>query len=97
VEPTHLPLHVKEPTTPIIGGSERLGAAKHRFISDFERQAIVRMLADARGNVSAAARRAGTTRRNFHRLLAKYHIDPAHFRDETVASQIRDLGVSRAS
>jgi transcriptional regulator with GAF, ATPase, and Fis domain len=97
VEPSHLPLHVKEPTTPIIGGGERLGAAKHRFITEFERQAIVRMLADARGNVSAAARRAGTTRRNFHRLLAKYHIDPAHFRDETVASQIRDLGVSRAS
>jgi DNA-binding NtrC family response regulator len=74
-----------------------LGAAKQRFVTQFERQAILRLLADARGNVSAAARRAGTTRRNFHRLLAKYQIDPAGFRYETAPSQPRDGQVSRAS
>ena len=97
VEPAHLPLHVQEPGPPAIGGGERLGAAKQRFVTQFERQAIVRLLADARGNVSAAARRAGTTRRNFHRLLAKYQIDPAGFRSETEPSQPRDGQVSRAS
>ncbi len=97
VEPAHLPLHVQEPGPPAIGGGERLGAAKQRFVTQFERQAILRLLADARGNVSAAARRAGTTRRNFHRLLAKYQIDPAGFRYETAPSQSRDGQVSRAS
>jgi two-component system response regulator GlrR len=64
-----------------VSADEGLGAGKERLVREFERQAIVRFLADTRGNVSAAARRARITRRNFHRLLARHRIDPAKFRE----------------
>jgi DNA-binding NtrC family response regulator len=47
---------------------------KERVIELFEREAVVRFLGEAKGNVSKAALRAGITRRNFHRLMAKYSI-----------------------
>ena len=88
VEAEHLPMHIQGPAAPTIRREEKLRAAKRRFIREFERQAVLRFLADCRGNVSAAAKRAGTTRRNFHRLLVKYEVSPEKFRGtETVTSQ----------
>ena len=57
--------------------------AKARAVASFERDAISRFLGEARGNVSAAAKRAGITRRNFHRLIVKYGLDMQNFRSET--------------
>jgi DNA-binding NtrC family response regulator len=57
--------------------------AKERAVARFERDAITRFLGEARGNVSAAAKRAGITRRNFHRLIVKYDLDMQTFRSES--------------
>ena len=80
IDAMHLPLHLHEPST---RGADRAGgilANKGRMVREFEREAIARLLGETRGNVSVAARLAGTTRRNFHRLLVKHGIDPARYR-----------------
>jgi transcriptional regulator with PAS, ATPase and Fis domain len=83
IEPEHLPLHLQEPVRLPVSTDEGLPGAKGRIIREFERQAVLRFLRESRGNVSAAAKRARITRRNFHRLLLKYTIDPREFRIET--------------
>jgi transcriptional regulator with PAS, ATPase and Fis domain len=83
IEPEHLPLHLQEPVRRPIAVDEGLTTAKERLVREFEREAVLRFLKESRGNVSAAAKRARTTRRNFHRLLLKYAIDPGGFRTET--------------
>lgn len=55
--------------------------AKNLAIKDFEQQYLNSLLAQARGNVSAAARMAGKERRSFGRLLQKNGIDKIRFRD----------------
>jgi DNA-binding NtrC family response regulator len=83
VEPAHLPLHIQG--TPPLGmgmtAGEGLVASKDRFVREFERQAVARLLAESRGNVSTAAKLARITRRNFHHLLAKHGIDPRGFKN----------------
>jgi DNA-binding NtrC family response regulator len=80
VEPAHLPLHIQG-TAPLgITFGDGLLSSKNRLVREFERQAVTRLLADARGNVSAAAKVARITRRNFHRLLTKHKIDPRKFK-----------------
>jgi DNA-binding NtrC family response regulator len=85
VEPAHLPLHIQG--TPPLGmgmtAGEGLVASKDRIVREFERQAVARLLAETRGNVSAAAKVARITRRNFHHLLAKHGIDPRGFKIES--------------
>jgi DNA-binding NtrC family response regulator len=49
--------------------------AKARAIQAFERDFLVRLLAEHNGNVSVAARRCGKERRSFGRLLKKHRID----------------------
>jgi Nif-specific regulatory protein len=83
IEPEHLPLHLQEPVSRPVSADEGLLGAKDRLVREFERQAVLRFLRESRGNVSAAAKRARTTRRNFHRLLLKYRVDPRDFRLET--------------
>jgi transcriptional regulator with PAS, ATPase and Fis domain len=83
IEPEHLPLHLQEPVRRPVAGDEGLTAAKGRLVREFEREAVLRFLRESRGNVSAAAKRARITRRNFHRLLLKYAIAPGSFRIET--------------
>jgi transcriptional regulator with PAS, ATPase and Fis domain len=87
IEPEHLPLHLQETTSRPVSPDEGLPGAKDRLVREFERQAVLRFLRESRGNVSAAAKRARITRRNFHRLLLKYSVDPAGFRIETSKSQ----------
>ncbi len=86
VEPEHLPLHVQEGRPLGLQTEEGLLAGKRRLVREFERQALLRLLRDCGGNVSAAARRAKITRRNFHRLLAKYRIEPRGFKSVTEKS-----------
>jgi len=79
IEAAHLPLHIQGPTVEL-RLEEGLAAAKDRLTRGFERDAVLRFLAESRGNVSMAAKAAGTTRRHFHRLLLKYSIDASQFR-----------------
>ncbi|OFZ96304.1 MAG: hypothetical protein A3H35_17170 [Betaproteobacteria bacterium RIFCSPLOWO2_02_FULL_62_17] len=51
--------------------------AKNQAIMDFESRFLTRLIEQANGNVSAAARISGTERRHLGRLLKKYHI-PKH-------------------
>jgi transcriptional regulator with GAF, ATPase, and Fis domain len=74
VEMSHLPLHLQAVPAPGVSAGEGLLEAKERMVTGFEREALVRFLAEARGNVSRAARLARITRRNFHRLLVKHSI-----------------------
>ena len=48
--------------------------AKSRAIHDFEHRFLARLLCQANGNVSAAARISGTERRHLGRLLKKYGV-----------------------
>jgi len=81
VEPAHLPLHIQGAPTLGMTAGEGLVASKDRIVREFERQAVARLLAESRGNVSTAARLARITRRNFHRLLTKHKIDPRQFKN----------------
>jgi transcriptional regulator with PAS, ATPase and Fis domain len=54
-------------------------AAKAEALRSFEKNYLTRAIAEAQGNVSAAARRSGKERRSFGKLLKKYGIDPATF------------------
>jgi transcriptional regulator with GAF, ATPase, and Fis domain len=74
IEVTHLPLHLQAVPVGGVSAGEGLLEAKERMVTGFEREALVRFLAEARGNVSRAARLARITRRNFHRLLVKHSI-----------------------
>jgi DNA-binding NtrC family response regulator len=95
IEAAHLPLHIVESTPVAMSGDEGLVAAKERLAREFEQQAVLRLLRDSNGNISVAARKARITRRNFHRLLLKYSIDPRPFRGETEPSHNSDTIVSR--
>jgi len=87
VEVVHLPLHLQEPAPATLRAGEGFLQARARTLALFEREAISRLLVEARGNVSVAARRAGITRRNLHRLILKHRIKTRSFRGETDKSQ----------
>jgi DNA-binding NtrC family response regulator len=53
---------------------------RKRVVESLERDYVRLALAEAGGNVSAAARRAGLDRKNFAHLAAKAGVDPAGFR-----------------
>src|SRR5438876_818397 len=86
IEPEHLPLHLQESRGFTGPSDDGLLAGKERLVREFERQAVLRFLRESRGNISAAAKKARITRRNFHRLLLKHSISAAEFRSETVKS-----------
>ena len=48
--------------------------AKTRAVAEFESRFLVKLIGQANGNVSAAARLSGTERRHLGRLLKKHHI-----------------------
>jgi len=56
--------------------------AKAQAIEAFERSFIARLLSEAKGNVSLAARLCGKERRTFGKLLRKYGIDRERFTRE---------------
>src|SRR5262249_49522322 len=53
---------------------------KQETIETFERDYLIRLMAAHHGNVTKAARSAGKERRDFGKLLKKYHLDPNYFR-----------------
>jgi two-component system response regulator GlrR len=53
---------------------------------EFERAYLVQVLTATRGNISRAAILAGRYRPEFYKMLRKYDLDPAAFRDEIVTS-----------
>lgn len=54
---------------------------------EFERAYLVRVLTSTRGNISRAAALVGRYRAEFYKMLRKYDLDPAVFRDEGLASE----------
>jgi two-component system response regulator GlrR len=62
-------------------GAEDFRTAKARVLAAFEAAYVARVIAEARGSVTRAARLAGKERRAFGRLLKKYGIDKARYHD----------------
>jgi DNA-binding NtrC family response regulator len=54
-------------------------AQKRRVLEAFERQYLVQLMSDWRGNVSRAARAAGKERRDLGKLLKRHGLDPRQF------------------
>jgi DNA-binding NtrC family response regulator len=81
VEPAHLPMHIQGSPTLGMSAGEGIVAGKERIVSEFERQAVARLLSESGGNVSIAAKLARITRRNFHRLLSKHRIDARKYKN----------------
>jgi DNA-binding protein Fis len=48
-------------------------------LAAFERQYLVQLMSDWRGNVSRAARAAGKERRDLGKLLKRHGLDPRQF------------------
>jgi transcriptional regulator with PAS, ATPase and Fis domain len=88
VQVAHLPLHLQEGSAIPITPEEGFLDAKERTVALFEREAIIRFLTEARGNVSRAAKLAKITRRNFHRLISKYSINPKVYIGESRRTHI---------
>jgi transcriptional regulator with PAS, ATPase and Fis domain len=86
VDVGHLPLYLQEGGPIRFRPEEGFLKAKERTVTLFEREAIARFLTEAGGNISLAARKAGITRRNFHRLLAKHSINTRSFRGENLST-----------
>ncbi len=62
------------------GETGSLQAAKAQVIQEFERSYLSNLLVASSGNVSRAARAAGTDRRVLQRLIRKHALDPSSFR-----------------
>lgn len=73
VEPDHLPLQLHKGTT---GTKPDQGfmQSKAQAIDQYEKQALLRYLLEAGGNISKAARLARMPRRTFYRLMAKHKL-----------------------
>jgi DNA-binding NtrC family response regulator len=63
---------------PII--SREFSIARDHVLQQFERQFVITLLTDMRGNVTVAARTSGMTRQNFQRLMKKFNIDSETYR-----------------
>jgi DNA-binding NtrC family response regulator len=83
----HLPLYLQEGSPIRIAAEESFLDAKERAIEHFEREAVTRFLAEAKGNISLAAKQARITRRNLHRLISKYSINTKAYKTEKHTSQ----------
>jgi two-component system response regulator GlrR len=68
-------------------GARSFKSLKQQAIESFERQYLVRLLDDSRGNVTRAALAAGKERRDFGKLLNKHRLDPKRFRSHLISSK----------
>lgn len=81
ITPSDLPDHVLEGVRGMAPHPDRpFREAKRQVVRDFERAYLRRLLAETRGNVSEAARRAGMKRTAFHRLLVQHRLQSTQFR-----------------
>ena len=81
VESRTCPLYLQERGPIRVTTEEGFVEAKERVVADVRAEAVTRFLAEARGNISVAAKQARITRRNFHRLLSKYSINSKEFKN----------------
>jgi DNA-binding NtrC family response regulator len=58
---------------------QAFSVAKLQAIREFEQRYLSRLMAEAHGNVTLAAKRAGKERRALGKLLKKYHFDRGHY------------------
>ncbi len=74
-------LSMRRRDTPTVVSMEECSfkTKKQRVIEAFERDYLLRLMSEFHGNVSRAALAAGKERRDFGKLLKKYHIDPKAF------------------
>jgi DNA-binding NtrC family response regulator len=63
----------------LLGAPGSYKAQKRRVLAAFERQYLVQLMSDWRGNVSRAARAAGKERRDLGKLLKRHRLDPRQF------------------
>jgi DNA-binding NtrC family response regulator len=69
----------QEPPAPAGDKAEPAFAeAKAKFVAAFERTYLERLIVDAGGNISLAARRAGKDRSALRRLLHKHGLNVSH-------------------
>lgn len=61
--------------------------AKARAIEDFEKKYLSSLMAECSGNVTEAAKRAGTERRHLGKLLKKFQIDNKKIRTHVMGEQ----------
>ena len=87
IEVSHLPFDLPEAGPIRITTAEGFLQGKERMVALFEREAVIRFLTEARGNISAAAKKAGITRRNLHRLMVKHSVKRDDFRGENQTAQ----------
>jgi DNA-binding NtrC family response regulator len=59
--------------------SRTFKSQKRRILEVFERQYLIRIMTEHRGNVSRAARAAGKERRDLGKLLKRHGLDPGQF------------------
>src|SRR5262245_12461671 len=83
IEVKHLLFHSQESSPIAVTTDETFHQGKTRVVRLFEREAVIRFLGEAKGNISLAAQRSGITRRNFHRLVSKYTINRKDFTHES--------------
>jgi two-component system, NtrC family, response regulator GlrR len=66
-------------TAQVTGAPRTFKIQKRRILEVFERQYLVRLMTEHRGNVSRAARAAGKERRDLGKLLKRHGLDPRQF------------------
>ncbi|MBI4617927.1 MAG: hypothetical protein HY720_30235 [Planctomycetes bacterium] len=75
-----LPAEVRESWQGTGAGKAASYAEVEKMKDELEREFLIRVLSEARGNVSEAARRAGTHRVQLHRLARRHGLDTERFR-----------------
>lgn len=74
----HLPPSIYVPRELAVAISR---SSRERAIGNAERQYLVNLLRENRGNIAKSAREAGLSRQGLHKLLGRYGIKPAQFRN----------------
>ena len=79
-----LPPYILETKTERVQGQSLISLplveAKRCAIEEVERNYLLTLLKECRGNVTQIAKRSQMTRRNLHRLLKKHGLDPSSWR-----------------
>ncbi len=80
LEAAHLPEHLRRPTSAEVP-PQSYPDFKEQVLGDATRAYLDTLLRHYAGNVSRVAEHAGTDRRQVHRLLQRFGLDPAGYRD----------------
>lgn len=80
-ESTNLPDRQADITLDLSFLNLSFNEAKNSILSQFEQRYLIELITQAKGNVTQAAQMAQKERSALGKLLRKYHIDPARYRD----------------